>query len=96
MVLTAVAEPSRRVILQRLAHGPATTGQLSDLLPSSRPATSQHIKVLQAAGLITTTVVGRYSWHQLETEPLELVAAWASQTAGTGKLAPPLRPLREQ
>jgi DNA-binding transcriptional ArsR family regulator len=89
-VLAAVADPSRRTIVQRLAQGPATTGQLAELLPMSRPAVSQHIRLLKEAGLIATTTIGRHSWHQLDTEPLELVAEWANRTAATGKLAPPL------
>ena len=49
----AVADPTRRAILQRLAHGAATTGQLAALFPKiSRPAVSQHLKVLREAHLI--------------------------------------------
>ncbi|MBV1853814.1 metalloregulator ArsR/SmtB family transcription factor [Catellatospora sp. NEAU-YM18] len=91
-MLTAVADASRRVILQRLAHGPATTGQLADLLPMSRPAVSQHIKVLQDAGLLVTTTSGRNRWHELNTDALGVVEDWARRTAATGRAAPRLRP----
>jgi DNA-binding transcriptional ArsR family regulator len=78
-VLGAVADRSRRVILQRLAHGPATSGQLAGLLPMSRPAVSQHLKVLQDAGLVLTEVRGRHRWHELSPGPLRAVERWAAQ-----------------
>lgn len=77
-VLTAVADRSRRILLQRLAHGPATTGQLAELLPMSRPAVSQHLKVLQDAGLVRTDVRGRHRWNELSPEPLAAIQRWAS------------------
>jgi DNA-binding transcriptional ArsR family regulator len=77
-VLVAVADRSRRILLQRLAHGPATTGQLAELLPMSRPAVSQHIKVLQDAGLVTTQVRGRHRWHELSPGPLAAIERWAA------------------
>jgi DNA-binding transcriptional ArsR family regulator len=84
--LAALADPSRRALLQRLAHGPATSGQLAELLPISRPATSQHLRVLAESGLLDTTVRGRQHWHALSTTGLveaehwirTIVAAWAS------------------
>lgn len=76
-VFSAVADPSRRALLQRLGHGPATTGQLAELLPMSRPAVSQHLKLLQEAGLVRTETRGRHRWHQLAPGPLELIGSWA-------------------
>jgi DNA-binding transcriptional ArsR family regulator len=78
-VLAAVADRSRRVLLQRLAHGLATTGQLAELLPMSRPAVSQHLKVLQDAGLVRTAASGRHRWHELVPGPLLLLQAWAAE-----------------
>ncbi|GAA4263211.1 ArsR/SmtB family transcription factor [Dactylosporangium darangshiense] len=78
LVFVALADRSRRALLQRLSHGPATTGQLADLLPVSRPAVSQHLKVLQDAGLIHTEQRGRHRWHRLSRPPLSTVAAWAT------------------
>jgi DNA-binding transcriptional ArsR family regulator len=60
-------------LLQRLAHGPATSGQLAELLSVSRPATSQHLQVLHAAGLVRSTALGRNRWHELAPGPLYLV-----------------------
>lgn len=97
-VLAAVADRSRRTLLQRLAHGPATTGQLAELLPMSRPAVSQHIRLLQDAGLIGTTVAGRHRWHELLPGPLGLVEGWARELAAQSGKAPALRtsPDREE
>jgi DNA-binding transcriptional ArsR family regulator len=94
LVAGAVADGSRRRMLGRLAHGPATTGQLAELFPISRPAVSQHVRVLADAGLIRTTVVGRHRWHELIVEPLLALAAWAEQTAANHDKAPPLRPAK--
>jgi DNA-binding transcriptional ArsR family regulator len=87
----AVADGSRRRLLARLAHGPATTGQLAELVPISRPAVSQHLKVLLDAGLIRTTVVGRHRWHELSPDPLRAVARWATELVARHDHAPPLR-----
>jgi DNA-binding transcriptional ArsR family regulator len=86
--LTAVADPSRRRLLARLAQGPATTGQLADLLPMSRPAVSQHLRLLQDAGLVRTTAHGRHRWHELATDPLLEVVRWAGALAARGDEAP--------
>jgi DNA-binding transcriptional ArsR family regulator len=90
-VLTAVSDGSRRRVLARLAQGPATTGQLAELVPISRPAVSQHLKVLQAADLIRTTLAGRHRWHELNADPLHAIAHWAIDLAARHDKAPPLR-----
>jgi DNA-binding transcriptional ArsR family regulator len=89
--LTALADASRRRVLARLAQGPATTGQLADLFPISRPAVSQHLRLLRRAGLVRTTALGRYRWHELATDPLLAVSLWANDLAARGAKAPPLR-----
>lgn len=91
-VFSAVADPSRRAMLQRLGHGPATTGQLADLLPISRPAVSQHLKLLQEAGLVRTETHGRHRWHELAPGPLELIQSWARDLSARHAQAPPLTP----
>jgi DNA-binding transcriptional ArsR family regulator len=88
--LNALADPSRRVLLQRLAHGPAMSGQLAVLLSVSRPATSQHLQVLQAAGLVRSTALGRHRWHELAPGPLYLVEQWVRGLADTWAAAPTL------
>ena len=94
-VLTAVADPSRRVLLQRLAHGPATTGQLADLLPMSRPAVSQHIRLLKQARLIRSHQLGRYHWHELDPDPLVHIGEWIGAITDRHRKAPRLQHLEE-
>ncbi|WP_433291444.1 ArsR/SmtB family transcription factor [Actinoplanes sp. CA-030573] len=88
--LAALADPSRRALLQRLAHGPATSGQLAELLPISRPATSQHLRVLAEAGLMNTTVLGRQHWHTLSTSRLAEIEHWIRTLVTTFSTAPAL------
>ena len=89
--LSALADGSRRAMLQRLAHGPATSGQLAELVPSmSRPAASQHVRVLAEAGLLRTTVQGRQRWHELATPPLSELESWVHTLIDTWTSAPVL------
>jgi DNA-binding transcriptional ArsR family regulator len=87
----ALADPSRRIMVQRLAHGPATSGQLAALVAVSRPAASQHVKVLQDSKLVCTTQVGRQRWQQLQPPALRAVAAWLTTLADRAERAPELR-----
>lgn len=57
-MLDALADPTRRAVWERLSRGPMSVGQLADLLPVSRPAVSQHLKVLASAGLVAATPDG--------------------------------------
>ena len=77
--MKALADPSRRRQLERLASGPATSGQLAGLLAMSRPAGSQHLAVLVDAGLVRTTPAGRQRWHTLEPDRLYRTRAWLEQ-----------------
>ena len=77
----AVADPTRRAILQRLAHGAATTGQLAALFPISRPAVSQHLKVLREAELIRSAAAQRTSAYELAPGPLFEIETWARELA---------------
>jgi DNA-binding transcriptional ArsR family regulator len=87
-VLTALADASRRRIVTRLAQGPATTGQLAELFPISRPAVSQHLKILQTADVVRTTLVGRHRWHELNPDALHALAHWAVDVAAPHDKAP--------
>jgi DNA-binding transcriptional ArsR family regulator len=57
-VLTALADPTRRAIFERLAESPSAVGELARDLPVSRPAVSQHLKVLKSAGLVIDQPAG--------------------------------------
>ena len=69
-VLAAAADRTRRAMLQRLAHGPATVGQLAALFPISRPAVSQHLKVLKDAHLVAVRPQGTRHIYSLDPEGL--------------------------
>ena len=81
--LVAVADSTRRAILQRLAHGQATVGQLAALFPISRPAVSQHLRVLREADLVRTSGPGRLSAYELTPAPLLEIGHWAAAVAST-------------
>jgi len=74
---SALADPTRRAILARLAEGSATVKELSAPFPISGPAVSKHLRVLERAGLITQTRDAQWRPCRLEAAPLKEVAAWA-------------------
>ncbi|TQS47124.1 helix-turn-helix transcriptional regulator [Cryptosporangium phraense] len=69
-MLTALGDPSRQAILDRLSTGPLSVGQLADELPISRPAVSQHLKVLKDVGLISDRQEGTRRIYQVDPEAL--------------------------
>jgi len=73
----ALADPTRRAILARLARGPATVGELSAPLPMSGPAVSKHLRVLERAGLIARSREAQWRPCQLRAQPLKEVSVWA-------------------
>src|SRR5689334_14817874 len=74
---SALADPTRRAILARLATGPATVKELSAPFAMSGPAVSKHLRVLERAGLITQGREAQWRPCRLEATPLKEVAAWA-------------------
>ena len=78
-VLAALADPSRRAIFERLADGPRAVTELAQGLPVSRPAVSQHLKVLKEAGLVTDRPVGARRLYQLNPDGLGALRAWLNQ-----------------
>jgi DNA-binding transcriptional ArsR family regulator len=75
-VFAALADPTRRAILQRLAAGEATVGELASPFPISLPAVSRHLKVLEAAGLISRGRSAQWRSSRLEPEPLREAMTW--------------------
>jgi DNA-binding transcriptional ArsR family regulator len=71
----ALADRTRRAIVERLAHGPAAVGELARDLPVSRPAVSQHLKVLKCAGLVRDHPAGTRRVYQLDPTGLEALRA---------------------
>lgn len=77
LVLSAVSDPTRRAILDRLAQGPARITDVAAPIPMSFAAVSKHVKVLEVAGLVRREKQGREYTLSLDARPLRAVASWA-------------------
>lgn len=75
-IFRAIADPTRRAILDRLRAGPANAGALAADFRSSRPAISKHLRVLREARLIRDQRVGRARVYTFDPVPLQSVAGW--------------------
>ena len=75
-VFLALANPTRRRLLELLADGPRTAGDLAEQFDLSRPAVAEHLQLLRRAALVRDEAVGRRRLYHLESEPLEQVADW--------------------
>jgi DNA-binding transcriptional ArsR family regulator len=82
-VFQALADPSRRVIVERLSHGSASVSELARPLPMSLPAVVQHLQVLEASGLVRSEKVGRVRTCRLEPAALQPVEQWVSARRST-------------
>ncbi len=72
----ALADPTRRAIFERVAQRPAAVGVLAQGLPVSRPAVSQHLKVLKEAGLVTETTEGTRHIYRLDPRGIAAMRDW--------------------
>jgi DNA-binding transcriptional ArsR family regulator len=77
--LAALADPTRRAIFERLAEQPSAVGDLARELPVSRPAVSQHLKVLKAAGLVSDRQEGSRRIYQVDTDGVGALRAYLDQ-----------------
>ena len=77
--LTALADPTRRTIFERVAERPRAVGELAGELPVSRPAVSQHLKVLKDAGLVTDRAAGTRRIYTVDQEGLGMLRAYLDQ-----------------
>lgn len=75
-LLQALADPTRRRIVEQLGDGPATVSALAAPLPMSLPAVVQHLQVLERSGVITTEKVGRVRTCHLQPKRLQTVQDW--------------------
>ena len=75
-VLDALGDPTRRAVFEKLRSGPKPVSDLAAGLPVSRPAVSQHLKVLAAAGLVRHEKVGRQRLYEIEKQGLEELRAY--------------------
>ncbi|WP_323761150.1 metalloregulator ArsR/SmtB family transcription factor [Maricaulis sp.] len=78
-VFSALAHPVRRQLLARLAEADATVNELAEPFEMSLPAISKHLRVLEAAGIISRGRRAQFRPCHLNTEPLEAVARWSDQ-----------------
>jgi DNA-binding transcriptional ArsR family regulator len=72
----ALADPTRREVFERLGAGPRSVGELAAGLPVSRPAVSQHLKVLKEAGLVTDEAEGTRRVYRIDPQGLGALRAW--------------------
>ena len=77
--LAALADPTRRRIFERLRKGPKPVGRLAAGLPVSRPAVSQHLKVLKEAGLVREEREGARHVYHIDPRGLGQLRAWLDQ-----------------
>ena len=75
-VLRAVADESRRTLLEALAAGPASAGDLAALLPIARPGVSRHLRVLREAGLVDSRPDNQRRLYELRPEGLTEIERW--------------------
>ena len=78
-ILTALADPTRRAIFERLARSPSAVGELARELPVSRPAVSQHLKVLKSAGLVTDQAAGTRRVYSVDSAGVAAIREYFEQ-----------------
>jgi len=74
----ALADPTRRAVLDLLRHGSQPAGQIASAFPVSRPAISKHLRLLRRAHLVREHREGRHRVYQLNPEPLRAVDSWTA------------------
>ena len=83
LVFQALADPTRRVMVERLTRGPASVSALAEPLAMSLPAVMQHLRVLEASGLVRSEKVGRVRTCQIEPVALRSAEGWISERRTT-------------
>ncbi len=77
--LKALADDSRRTMLEALAEGPATAGELAALLPIARPGVSRHLRVLREVGLVEVRQESQRRVYSLRPQPLTEINEWLTR-----------------
>lgn len=80
LAFTALADPTRRAIVARLAHGDATVTELAEPFAMSMPAISKHLKVLERSGLVTRSRQAQFRPCHLERQPLDAALSWIEES----------------
>jgi DNA-binding transcriptional ArsR family regulator len=78
-IFAALADPTRRAVFERVAHRPQSVGALAAQLPVSRPAVSQHLKVLKDAGLVVDEPHGASRVYRIDTQGLGPMRRWLDE-----------------
>jgi DNA-binding transcriptional ArsR family regulator len=78
-VFHALGDPTRRQVVERLVSGPATTSELAGPFGMSLPSFTQHLGVLEDAGLVTSTKQGRVRTYRIAPAALELADGWLAE-----------------
>jgi DNA-binding transcriptional ArsR family regulator len=79
LTFQALADPTRRVMVERLSRGPASVSELAQPLAMSLPAVLQHLRVLEASGLVRSEKVGRVRTCRIEPKALRTAEQWISE-----------------
>jgi DNA-binding transcriptional ArsR family regulator len=75
----ALADPSRRQVFERLRAGPLSVSVIAEGMPVSRPAVSQHLKILKEAGLVTDYAAGTRRIYAIDPQGLDALRSWLDQ-----------------
>jgi DNA-binding transcriptional ArsR family regulator len=86
-IFAALADPTRRQVFERLLTGPAAVGDIARGLPVSRPAVSQHLKILKEAGLVADRADGTRRIYHIDPRGLGALRAWLDRFWGTALAA---------
>jgi DNA-binding transcriptional ArsR family regulator len=82
-VFRALADPNRRLLVERLCRGPASVSELAQPLPMSLPAVVQHLQVLESSGLVSSEKIGRVRTCRIQPAALRPVERWISARRST-------------
>jgi DNA-binding transcriptional ArsR family regulator len=78
-VFQALADPTRRTVVERLVSGPASTSELAEPFDMALPSFTQHLGILERAGLVTSAKHGRVRTYQLAPSGLEVADGWLAE-----------------
>jgi len=78
-LFAALSDPTRRQVFERLQSGGRSVGEIAQTLPVSRPAVSQHLKVLKEAGLVSDRAAGTRRVYYIDPQGLAAVRTWLDQ-----------------
>ena len=90
--LDALGDPTRREIFEHLAEGPRAVGELAEQLPVTRPAVSQHLRVLKEAGLVTDAAAGTRRLYRLDRAGIAALRTYFTQLEAAAAETEPAEP----